>query len=398
MKLSTHWRVALGVLAVVCLVVWRLRPKETVVDTVLAVRGPLRETVNEQGETRVHDRYVVAAPITGRLDRVLLRAGDPVRRGAVVAWVEPAPLDARTRQQAAAQVGAAEDGLRGAQAVVRAAQAALEQAGRARLRADSLYAHGHLSSAQREEAELLETTRRRELDAAAARAETAAHDLERARATLIAAGSEESCQPCDRTPIRAPVDGRVLRLLEESARILSAGTPILEVGDPSRLEVVTDLLSTDAVNVQAGDTVLIEDWGGGHTLRGRVRIVEPSGFTKISALGVEEQRVNVVADLVDEPGPLGDRYRVEVRVVIWGAADVLKVPLSALIRRGEDWAAMVVEDGRARLRPLTLGHRGEFEVEVLGGLEAGEEVIRFPSDLIRDGARVRARSPEATAR
>jgi HlyD family secretion protein len=373
-------------------------PEETVVDTVLAVRGPLRETVNEQGETRVHDRYVVAAPITGRLDRVLLRAGDPVRRGAVVAWVEPAPLDARTRQQAAAQVGAAEDGLRGAQAVVRAAQAALEQAGRARLRADSLYAHGHLSSAQREEAELLETTRRRELDAAGARAETAAHDLERARATLIAAGSEESCQPCDRTPIRAPVDGRVLRLLEESARILSAGTPILEVGDPSRLEVVTDLLSTDAVNVQAGDTVLIEDWGGGHTLRGRVRIVEPSGFTKISALGVEEQRVNVVADLVDEPGPLGDRYRVEVRVVIWGAADVLKVPLSALIRRGEDWAAMVVEDGRARLRPLTLGHRGEFEVEVLGGLEAGEEVIRFPSDLIRDGARVRARSPEATAR
>jgi HlyD family secretion protein len=398
MKLSTRWRVALGVLAILLLVVWRLRPKEIVVDTVEASRGPLRETVNEQGETRVHDRYVVAAPITGRLDRVLLRAGDPVRRGAVVAWLEPAPLDARTRQQAAAQVAGAEDALRAAQAVVRAAQAALDQAARARLRADSLAAAGHLSSAQREEAELLETTRRRELDAASARAETAAHDLERARATLIAASSEESCRQCDRTPIRAPVDGRVLRLLEESERIVAAGTPVLEVGNPSRLEVVTDLLSTDAVNVRTGDTVLIEDWGGGHTLRGRVRIVEPSGFTKISALGVEEQRVNVIADLVGEPGPLGDRYRVEVRVVMWGAADVLKIPLSALIRRGQDWAVMVARDGRARLRPLTLGHRGEFEVEVLQGLEAGEEVIRFPSDLIRDRTRVRARPPEATSR
>ena len=243
MKPSTRWRVGFGVLAVLLLVVWRLRPKETVVDTVEAARGPLRETVNEQGETRVHDRYVVAAPITGRLERVLLRAGDPVRRGEVVAWLEPAPLDARTRQQASAQVAAAEDGLRAAQAVVRAAQAALDQAARTRLRADSLAAQGHVSSAQREEAELVETTRRRELDAAAARAETTAHDLERARATLIAAGSDEPCPKCDRTPIRAPAAGRVLRLLEESERIVAAGTPVLEVGNPSRLEVVTDLLS-----------------------------------------------------------------------------------------------------------------------------------------------------------
>jgi HlyD family secretion protein len=396
MKLSTRWRVALGILAVLLVVVWRLRPKEIAVDTVQAVRGPLRETVNEQGETRVHDRYVVAAPITGRLRRVLFRAGDSVGRGETVAWLEPAPLDARTEQQATAQVAAAEDARHAAESVVLAARAALEQAVRGRRRADSLAAQGHLSPAQREDAELQETTRRRELEAAGARAQTAQHDLERARATLLASG-DAPCPACARTAIRAPVAGRVLRLLEESERVVPAGTPVLEVGDPSRLEIVSDLLSTDAVKVRPGDTLLVEGWGGGHTLRGRVRIVEPSGFTKISALGVEEQRVNVVADLVDEPGPLGDRYRVEVQVVIWGAADVLKVPLSALIRRGEDWAVMVVRDGRARLRPLTLGHRGEFEVEVLEGLEAGEAVIRFPSDLIRDGTRVRARSPEATA-
>jgi HlyD family secretion protein len=397
MKLSTRWRVVLILLGVLLLLVWRLRPKETVVDTVRAERGPLRETVNEEGETRVHDRYVVAAPFAGRLSRVVLRAGDSVGRGEIVAWLEPAPLDVRTRQQASAQVGSAEDALRAAEALVRAAQAALDQAVRGRLRADSLAAQGHLSSAQREEAELLETTRRRELDAAEARAETARHDLERAKATLIAASSEETCRQCDRTPIRAPVGGRVLRLLEESERVVLAGTPVLEVGDPSRLEVVTDLLSTDAVRVQPGDTVLIEEWGGGQALRARVRMVEPSGFTKVSALGVEEQRVNVIADLVEPPGPLGDRYRVEAQVVLWGAADVLKVPLSALVRRGEEWAVLGVRDGRARLRPVKLGHRGEFEVEVLEGLMPGEEVIRFPSDLIRDGTRVRARPRQAAS-
>jgi HlyD family secretion protein len=392
MKLTTRWRVGLVLLGVLALLVWRLRPKETVVDTVPAARGPLRETVNEEGETRVHDRYVVAAPFAGRLTRVGLRAGDSVRRGETVAWLEPAPLDVRTQQQASAQVGSAEDALRAAEALVRAAQAALDQAVRGRLRADSLAAQGHLSPVQREEAELLETTRRRELDAAEARAETARHDLERARATLIAASSEESCRQCDRTPIRAPAGGRVLRLLEESERVVLAGTPVLEVGDPSRLEVVTDLLSTDAVKVKPGDTVLIEEWGGGQSLRARVRMVEPSGFTKVSALGVEEQRVNVIADLVDPPGPLGDRYRVEAQVVLWGAADVLKVPLSALVRRGDAWAVLAVREGRARLVPVTLGHRGEFEVELVEGLAGGEEIIRFPSDLIRDGTRVRARS------
>ena len=302
-----------------------------------------------------------------------------------------APLDTRVRRQSAAAVDAAEDARHAADATVAAAEAALEQAVRGRMRAESLAVQGHLAPAQREDAELLEATRRREAEAARARSETAGHEVERARAALLAA-SETSGSRQGRTPLYAPVAGRVLRILEESERVVPAGTPLMELGDPSRLEVVADLLSTDAVKVRPGDTVLVEQWGGGQTLRARLRTVEPSGFTKISALGVEEQRVKVVAELVDPPGPLGDRYRVEVRVVLWGASEALKVPLSALVRDGEEWMVFVVAGGRARARRITTGHRGAFEVEVISGLQAGEQIIRYPSDIIREGLRVRARS------
>jgi HlyD family secretion protein len=388
--LPKRWRLWLGVLLVALLFAWRLWPEATEVEIVVVATGPLRETIDEDGETRVHDRYVVAAPVTGRLSRVQLRAGDSVKSGELVAWLAPAPLDTRARRQAAAQVDAAVDARHAADAAVLAAEAAQDQAVRGRLRAESLAVQGDLSPAQREEAELVEATRRRETEAARSRAETAAHEVERARAALLAA-SETSSPRQGRTPIHAPVAGRVLRILEESERVMLAGTPVMELGDPSRLEVVADLLSTDAVKVRPGDTVLVEQWGGGQTLRARLRTVEPSGFTKISALGVEEQRVNVVADLVDPPGPLGDRYRVEVRVVLWGASKALKVPLSALVREGEDWMVFVVAGGRARARRVTLGHRGTFEVEVVSGLEPGDRIIRYPSDLIRDGLRVRAR-------
>jgi HlyD family secretion protein len=394
MSVPKRWRLWLTVLLAVVLVLWRLRPKAVDVDTVAVAAGPLRETIDEDGETRVHDRYIVAAPVGGRLGRVRLRAGDSVRSGELVAWLEPAPLDTRVRREAAAQVDAAEDARHAADAAVLAANAALDQAVRARMRAESLAVQGHLAPAQREDAELLEATRRREAEAARARAATAAHEVERARAALLA-GSETSNPRQGRTPIHAPVAGRVLRILEESERVVPAGSPLMELGDPSRLEVVADLLSTDAVKVRPGDTVLVEQWGGGQTLRARVRTVEPSWFTKISALGVEEQRVNVVADLVDPPGPLGDRYRVEVRVVLWGASEALKVPLSALVREGADWLVFVVSGGQAHARHITLGHRGAFEVEVVSGLQPGEQIIRYPSDLIRDGLRVRARLRES---
>jgi HlyD family secretion protein len=388
MSVPRHWRLWLLVLLAAGLMIWRLQPDVVDVETVAVAAGPLRETVDEDGETRVHDRYTVAVPIAGRLTRVRLRAGDSVSRGDLVAWIEPAPLDVRLRRQAAAQVEAAEDARHAADAAVLAAEAALDQAVRVRVRAESLTVQGHLSPAAREDAQLAEDIHRREAQATRARAEAAAHEVERARAALLAA-SETGSSRKERTPIHAPVGGRVLRILEENERVVAAGTPLMELGDPGRLEVVADLLSSDAVKVRPGDTVLVEQWGGGDTLRARVRMVEPSGFTKVSALGVEEQRVNVVADLVDAPGTLGDRYRVEVRVVLWGAPDALKVPLSALVRDGEIWKVFVVSGGRARSRPITPGHRGAFEVEVVSGLEPGEEIIRYPSELIREGLRVR---------
>ena len=395
MSLLRHWRLVGLALVLLLLVIWRLRPTPLEVQTAKVSMGPLRETIDQEGQTRVRDRYVVAAPVPGRLARVLFRAGDSVGQGQVVAWLEPAPLDARTRREASARVAAAEDALQAANAAVLAAQAALNQAERSRARAESLATQGHLAPAAREDAQLLATTRRRELEAATSRAETAAHDVETARGALLAS-SPASSSPGARSPVRAPASGRVLRLLEESERVLPAGTPILEVGDPGRLEIVSDLLSTDAVKVRAGDTMLVEEWGGEGALHARVRLVEPSGFTKVSALGVEEQRVNVVADLVDSPGPLGDRFRVEARVVLWGSDRVLKLPVSALTRQGEAWAAFVVEAGRARLRPVTLGHRGAFEAEVTSGLREGDEVVAYPSDLIREGVRIRGRpQPQA---
>ncbi|MBL8977934.1 MAG: HlyD family efflux transporter periplasmic adaptor subunit [Gemmatimonadetes bacterium] len=389
-----RWIVGLSLVGFVAAIAWWLRPEPLALDLAVAVRGPLRQSLHAEGKTRVRDRYVVAAPVTGRLDRTHVRVGDSVVAGAVLASLAPTPLDLRSRRQAEAQVAALEDACRSATAQVRAAAAALEQARRERLRADSLAAGGHIAAAGREAAQLQETTRARELEGAEARAETAEHDLERARAALAAAGVEQGGGP--RTVLRAPVAGRVLLLLEESDRVILAGTPVLELGDVSRLEIVSDLLTTEAVLVRPGDTVLVEGWGGDSALLARVRRVEPSGFTKVSALGVEEQRVNMVADLDRVPPELGDRFRVEVRIVLWGAADVLTIPESALVRDGEGWVVYQVVDGRLRRQPVTVGHVGGFAVEIRSGLEPGDVVVRHPGAGVVEGVRVRAAGGAAT--
>jgi HlyD family secretion protein len=364
---------ALGALAL-------LRPATLPVETVVAMRGPLQVTVDEEGETRVRDRYVVAAPVAGRVDRIELREGDSIAQGAEVARLFPAPLDARAREQGTARVAETEDAQRAADAAVAQARAALAQARRNRARADELAAQNAIAPEDREHAELEETTRGRELEAATFRAQAAAHDVEVARAALLGGGSAA-------TSLRAPVCGRVLRIPERSERVVPAGAPIVEVGDCAKLEVVADLLSSDAVKVKPGDPMWIAGWGG-DTLRGRVRTVESSGFTKVSALGVEEQRVTVVGDVLDPPGPLGDRFRVEVRIVIWAGKDVLRVPASALFRRGDGWSLFVVEQGRARQHDVYVGHRTPFDVEILSGVKEGDEVIRNPSDRIADGIKV----------
>jgi HlyD family secretion protein len=315
-----------------------------------------------------------------------------------VARLEPAPLDPRDEATAEARLRAAEAQKLASDARAALAQAALLQAQRDSDRAERLRRAGAKSDEALELARLKHTEAAQQLEAARFAADAANHEVEASRAVLIAArtprqkgsGSRGPCEggaPC--IEVRSPVAGSVLRVYEESERIVAAGTPLLEVGDPRDVEIVVDVLSADAVKIRPGAPVEIEDWGGERPLEGRVRLVEPSGFTKVSALGVEEQRVNVVADFVDGAGALGDGYRVEARVVVWEAPDVLRVPGSALFRKGEAWHVFVVEGHAARLRAVEVGHRGSFEAELLGGLEPGERVVLHPSDRVQDGVRVR---------
>jgi HlyD family secretion protein len=361
-----------------------LRPRPVSVETGTVARGPLQVSIEEEGETRIHHRYVTAAPVAGRLERITLHPGDAVAAGEVVAHLDPAPLDPRSRQQAEARLAAAQASQREADALVRSERAALDQARKTlqrveRLARDKVIAADELDAA-RTTAKAAEST----LEAARQRAQAAGFDVANARAALLeGAGSGES------VPVLAPVDGRVLRVCEECEKVVPAGTPLLELGDPGEMEVVVDVLSTDAVQIQPGVPMLF-DAGDGKLLRGRVRTVEPSGFTKVSPLGVEEQRVNVIGDLVDRPPGLGDRFRVEAQIVVWESNDVLQVPAGALFRDGESWAVFILEEGRARRRPVRIGHRNPDAVEILDGLKAGERVIVHPSDAIEDGVRVEA--------
>lgn len=370
-----------GALAAAAFLVYALRPAVVPVEVTAVTRGPLRVTIDEEGRTRVRDRYLVVAPVAGRVARMTLEEGAAVTPGMAVARLAAAPLDPRSREEAAARLRGAEDAAQAATAAASEARAGLAQAGRSRSRAESLFAQHLLSTEQREVAALAETTAIRQVEAADFHAQSAAHDVEVARAALTTGAAPV-------ITLASPVRGRVLRIAERSERVVAAGTPLLELGDPSRLEIVVDLLSEDAAKVKPGDRVLIERWGGEHPLEAHVRVVEPSGFTKISALGVEEQRVNVVADLDETPPQLGDGYRVEARVVQW-EGDALKVPASALYQDGNQWRAFVVENGRARSRAVQVGHRNPDEAEVLAGLSVGDRVIRQPTDKISDNVRVR---------
>lgn len=370
--------------AAAAFLVYTFRPTAIAVEVAAVERGPLRVTIDEEGRTRVRDRYVVVAPAAGRVARIALEEGAPVTPGMVVARLSAAPLDPRSREQAVARLRGSEDAERAAVEAVSEARAALDQAARSRARAESLFARHLLSPEQREEAALAETTAVRRFQAADFTAQAAAHDVEQARAVVAGGGGASLA-------LVSPVRGRVLRIPERSERVVAAGTPLLELGDPTRLEIVVDLLSEDAVKVRPGDRMLVSDWGGERPLEAHVRRVEPSGFTKVSALGVEEQRVNVIADLDETPPQLGDGYRVETQVVLW-EGPALKVPSSALFQDGDQWRVFLVRDGRARSGIVQVGHRNPFEVEVTGGLAAGDLVIRHPTDKLADGVRVAARS------
>ena len=377
------------VVAILAVALW---PSAIEIDVAAVERGAMQVTIDEEGETRVRERFVVSAPVMGRVERIELEPGDPVVRGkTVVARLMPAPaplIDVRTQAELAAAVEAARAAVGQSQAELQRATAMRTRAQSTVARLQTLMKSGAISG---DELEAAQTTLRSAEEAvhagefAVARVE---HELQLARARLKPSGAGGGL-----VTVVAPVDGVVLKRLRESATVVPIGEPLLEIGDPASLEIVSDLLSTDAVRVSRGAPVIIDQWGGSGPLEGLVRRVEPSGFLKVSALGVEEQRVNVVIDFAGETGPgnLGDGFRVEVRIVTWQETAVLKAPVGALFRRGEEWAAFLVDGGRARLRPLQVGQRNDREGQILNGLSEGQTVVVHPPDTLTDGARVRVR-------
>jgi|KBSSwiStaDraftv2_1062776.scaffolds.fasta_scaffold00544_16 HlyD family secretion protein len=394
-RLLTDRRLLLSAIVIGTLTAIALWPTAVAVDVAAVARGPLVVTVDEEGRTRVRDRFVVTAPVAGRVFRIELEPGDRVRRGDVIAGLEPASpslLDARTRAEALAAVQSAEASFGHARAEEQRARAALAQAERELVRSRRLEAAGVTTAQDLEAREADVSLAGEAANAAAFAVRVATAEVERAKARMApfpsAAGSGT-------VVVKAPVDGVVLQRLRESESVVPAGEPLVEIGDPRKIEIVTDLLSTDAVRVKPGARATVEQWGGEAALAAAVRRIEPAGFTKVSALGVEEQRVNVVldfADATDACALLGDAYRVETRIVLWEAPDVVKVPTNALFRDNTQWAVYVVSGGRTRRVIVQIGHQTAQEAEVLDGLTTGAMVVVHPGDLVRDGARIKIRS------
>jgi HlyD family secretion protein len=387
----------LAAVAVIALVL-ALRTAPVEVDVAPVVRGRLAVTIDEEGETRVRERYVVSAPVAGRLRRIELEPGDPVQaeKTAVATFVpsDPALLDLRARGEVEARVGAARAAEQRARAESDRARAQLELARSEHTRIRRLAEGGVASQEDLDRAKQNLESAQSTLAAAERAAAGALHELRAAQARALEVQSGQGGARLENLTLRSPIDGVVLRRLRESEAVVPAGEPLLEVGDPADLEIVADYLSADAVAMRPGMPVEIERWGGQRPLSGRVRRVEPGGFLKISALGVEEQRVNVIIEFEDPRAAwaaLGDGYRVEVRVVTWEGSDVIKVPGSALFRQGNGWAVFLVRGRRAELRPVEVGHRGELEAEIRSGLARGDTVIVHPPDELEPGAKVKPR-------
>ena len=387
-------KIALVVAVVAAAGFWAFTPGAVPADFAEVGRGTLQVTVNEEGRTRVRDRFVVSAPQPGRMRRIELEPGDPVTSGITVVAqfqpTDPALLDVRTRAELEARVKAAASTVGGARADRERIRAELAFAQADLKRSRSLVEEKVIAPRELEGAERQAEALTRALQSAEFAVRTAEHQLELARASLTS--SRGGRAPA--IPLYSPIDGVVLRRLQESETVVGTGQPLLEIGNVGDLEIVSDLLSSAAVRVRPGQPVLIEQWGGDQPLNGHVRLVEPSGFTKISALGVEEQRVNAIIDFDDPPQKrpnIGDGYRVEVRIVVASRENVLKVPTSSLFRHGSDWAVYVVENGRAVRRIVQTGQRNGLEAEITGGLSGGERIIVYPSDAVAEGVKVTPR-------
>lgn len=384
---------ALGLAAAVAGVAWFLMPRPVPVETATVIKGRFVASVDEDGKTRVRERYVVAAPLAGRLTRVGLKAGDKVVSDEVIATIVPPPaplLDPRSRREAEERLGTAEAAQARSKATVERAQAQADQAKTDLNRARTLVTQGATTVQALERAELLQRVADRELRAAEFQDHAAEHELAQAKA-LLARYQDATDPRIENWNITAPVSGVVLKVVQESETVVQSGAPLLEIGDPRDLEIVADVLSVDAVEIRPGADVVIEHWGGPGVLSGRVRRVEPAAFTKVSTLGVEEQRVNVLIDVLsprEQWAGLGDGYQVDTKITVLTRDDAEIIPAGALFRRGETWNVYVVDDGRAQLRAIDLDRRSGRFAAVKKGLAQGEQVIVYPSDQIRPGVRV----------
>ncbi|WP_235537655.1 efflux RND transporter periplasmic adaptor subunit [Pelomonas sp. Root1217] len=395
MKTSTQLAVASVALAAVLAIAWAFSPRPLEVEVAAVSEGPFEATVDEDARTRLRDRYVVSAPLSGRLDRIALREGDTVAAGDVVATLTPALsplLDERSLRELRARVEAAQAGVERASARLEGAKVAVLQARNEARRSEELARQGFVAPTKLEADRLGLMAAQKDHEAAAAEQHVATHEVEQARAALGAA--QRGGSPA--FVLRAPVAGRVLRVVQASEASVPLGTPLLELGDTAHMEVVAELLTTEAVKLKVGQTVHIERWGGAGELQGRVRLVEPGAFTKVSALGVEEQRVRVLIDLTspaEQWRTLGDAYRVGVRIVVLSEARALQVPLAAVFPRSDapGMAVFVLDGQRARLQPVDVAARSSSHAWVRKLPAAGTSVILYPAAAVADGARVRPR-------
>ncbi|RED37881.1 HlyD family secretion protein [Rhodopseudomonas thermotolerans] len=394
-RVVTFLSIVVAVLAAAALLYWAFRPAAVPVDVATVSRGSFTATVEEDGKTRIRNRYVVSSPLAGRLLRLDLKPGDSVEADARVATLLPTAspmLDPRTRQELEERLGAAEASMQEAQARLDRANDQEAQARRDLERVRALHQKGAATNQQLEREELALRVAERDRVAAELRRHATEHERDQTKALMLRATA--TSPPAEQWDITAPVAGRVLHVMQESETVVAAGAPLIEIGDPHDLEIIADVLTTQAVEIKPGAAVMIDRWGGPGLLQGRVRFVEPAAFTKVSALGVEEQRVWVVADILSPRelwSGLGDNYRIDARFTVAEIADATVVPEGALFRRHDGWAAFVVQDGVARECAVELIRRSGRLAVVASGLQPGQQVVVFPPSTLGDGAAVTTR-------
>lgn len=397
MKIPKHsGLIGLGVVSVIALVFGFL-PQARWVDVATVTNGALQVAVEEEGKTRVIDRYVISAPVAGFARRIELEVGDAIKQGQVLLDLDPLRphvLDARSRAEAKARVAASKAALQAAKQNAHAAKADAELSQIDYLRIKDLRKSFQVSEEQEDQAAAKARASKATQRSAEFAVEVARHELEAAQTALLYSAAKQSDKAAEHVDITAPINGSVLKVYRDSEGVVAAGQPLIEVGNPKALEVEVDVLSADAIKIKPAMRVVFERWGGEQALEGRVRLIEPVGFTKVSALGVEEQRVLVITDITSDPKQwqrLGDGYRVEAKFILWEADNVLRIPVSALFRYRDGWAVFVRNNGRAQRRLIQVGQRNGLTAQVLDGLAEGETVIIYPDDTIDDGRRVKLR-------